>query len=140
MTANAYEHAHRLTIRECCPALSGFRADTAEKTGHLDCFKNGWIAGKPGDGIRFEVEASCIAAQYRKTIQKPALSALLVLDGDTQNAVLLDGNFTEDWGDCLYLEPILHHGQYSRHTIEIRAAETEHRTAAPFYLLSLLLA
>lgn len=75
MTANAYENAKRLTIREISPDLSGFRADTEEKTGHLDHFKNGWIGKRPGDRILFEVEASCIAIQYRKTIQKPALRA-----------------------------------------------------------------
>ena len=111
MTANFYEHARRLTIREISPLLSGFRADAAEKAGHLDCFKNGWIGQSPGDSIRFTVDASCIAVQYRKTVHRPALSARLVLDGDTERPMLLDGNFDQDWGDCLYLEPILHHGE-----------------------------
>lgn len=31
LTANAYENAQRLTLREACPALHGFRADTREK-------------------------------------------------------------------------------------------------------------
>lgn len=119
LTANAYEHARRLTIREASPQLLGFRADAREKTGHLDFFKNGWIGGKPGDAIRFEIEASCIAAQYRRTIQKPALAARLVLDGDTENAVLLDGNFDEDWDNCLALKPVLHHGRREKHTVEI---------------------
>ena len=39
LTANAYEHANCLTIREIAPQLIGFRADTQEKTGHLDFFK-----------------------------------------------------------------------------------------------------
>ena len=39
MTQNAYENARRLTIREISPELAGFRADTEEKTGHLDHFK-----------------------------------------------------------------------------------------------------
>ncbi|MFR2340934.1 MAG: hypothetical protein ACLS7X_16975 [Mediterraneibacter gnavus] len=46
MTDNAYERAQRLTIREICPRLDGFRADTNEKEGHLDHFKNGWIGSK----------------------------------------------------------------------------------------------
>ena len=48
MTENAYENAKRLTIREISPKLCGFHADTEEKTGHLDHFKNGWIGKKPG--------------------------------------------------------------------------------------------
>lgn len=138
MAANSYEHARRLTIREICPALNGFRADTEEKSGHLDCFKNGWIGQKPGDSIRFEVDASCIAVQYRKTIHHPALSALLVLDGDAP--ILLDGNFGEEWGDCLWLEPVLHGGQRGKHTVEITVTEAQGEGLTPFYLLSLIVA
>ena len=43
MTQNAYENARRLTIREISPELAGLRADTEEKTGHLDHFINGLI-------------------------------------------------------------------------------------------------
>lgn len=138
--ANAYERARRLTIRECSPLLSGFRADAEEKMGRLDFFKNGWIGKKPGDAIRFDVEASCIAVQYRKTVRRPALSVKLVLDGDTAHPVFLDGNFDEDWGDCLYLQPILHHGAQGSHTVEIVITETAAETPAPFYLLSLIIA
>ena len=140
LTANAYERARRLTIREITPVLSGFRVDTEEKKGHLDCFKNGWIGQEPGDTIRFEVEASCIAVQYRKTIQRPALSAKLVLDGDEEHPVLLDGNFDEDWGDCLYLQSLLHHGQQRSHTVEITITEEDGENSTPFYLLSLIIA
>lgn len=140
MTANAYQHARRLTIREVCPVLSGFRADPAEKAGRLDCFKNGWIGQRPGDSIRFEVESSCIAVQYRKTVLRPALSARLVLDGDADHPVFLEGNFREDWGDCLYLEPVLHHGRHGTHTVEITVADAPPGKRTPFYLLSLIIA
>lgn len=140
MTANAYERAQRLTIRETCPVLFGFRADPEEKKGHLDCFKNGWIGQKPGDSIRFQVECSCIAVQYRKTIHRPALTAQLVLDGDKNHPMLLDGNFQEDWGDCLWLEPVLHGGQHKEHTVEITVSEAQQEGLTPFYLLSLIVA
>lgn len=139
MTDNAYENARRLTIREISPALAGFRADTREKTGHLDHFKNGWIGKKAGDAIAFEVEASCIAVQYRKTIARPAVRAELVLDGNTKQKILLDGNFEEDWGDCLYLEPILHHGEKTRHTVKIVIPETESEEDTEFYLMALII-
>ena len=38
----------------------------------------------------------------------------LVLDGGAP--ILLDGNFQEDWGDCLWLEPVLHRGQREKLT------------------------
>ena len=140
MTQNAYENARRLTIREISPELAGFRADTEEKTGHLDHFKNGWIGKKPGDKVTFETEGSCIAVQYRKTIHKPALRAKLVLDGDRANEVLLDANFDKDWGDCLYLEPILHHGENKTHRVEIEILPDNNKDATPFYLMSLIVA
>lgn len=140
LTDNAYEHARRLTIREISPALFGFRADPEEKSGHLDCFKNGWIGRNPGDSIRFEVECTCIAVQYRKTVRRPALSAELVLDGGREHPVLLDGNSDEDWGDCLYLEPVLHHGRQGRHTVEVTITGAPLEDLTPFYLLSLVIA
>lgn len=140
LTANAYEDAKRLTIKEISPILEGFRADTEEKQGHLDCFKNGWIGKTAGDKITFEVEASCIAVQYKKTIKRPALRARLTLDGEKDHSIILDGNFEEDWGDCLYLQPILHHGIYKKHKIEIEIEDTQTKEKTPFYLMSLLIA
>lgn len=140
LTVNAYENACRLTIRESCPRLDGFRADTAEKLGHLDHWKNGWVGARPGDRITFTVDASCIAVQYRKTICRPALQAQLILDDDTAHPVLLDSNFDEDWGDCLYLQPILHHGECKNHTVELTILPSGAENATEFYLLSLIIA
>lgn len=141
MTANMYEHAKRLTIREISPQLIGFRTDTEEKTGHLDFFKNGWIGQKAGDRILFKVTCSCIGVQYRRTIKRPALCAKVVVDGDTEHAKILDGNFDEDWGDCLALEPVLHHGECKEHMVEITILDSQENTdITPFYLLSLIVA
>lgn len=140
MTANTYEHARRLTIREISPKLEGFRADPREKSGHLDHWKNGWIGKKPGDKITFSVDASCIAVQSRKTIRRPALRAQLVLDNDRAHPILLDGNFDEDWGDCLYLQPILHHGERKTHTVELTILPNTETNATEFYLMALITA
>ncbi len=140
MTANAYEHARRITVREVLPKLSGFHIDTEEKTGHLDIFKNGWIGSRPDDRISFEVEASCIGVQFRQTIARPALRARLILDGDEGRARILDGNFEADWRDSAQLIPILHHGERKKHRIEIEILDDHMEDAAPFYLMSLILA
>ncbi len=95
---------------------------------------------KAGDSIHFEVTASCIAVQYRKTIQLPAARAELVLDGDKEHAILLDGNFDEDWGDCLYLENVLHHGEKKIHTVDITILPEDVTDTTPFYLMSLIIA
>ena len=145
LTPNFYEHATRLTIRNCRPALSGFRPDPEEKKGHLDCFKNGWTAERAGDRIRFDVEGTCIAIQYRKSIRRPAPVARAIVDGDMATAIILDANFEENWGDCLYLVPVLHHGTPGRHTVEIEiieapSAELQEKGRSGFYLLSLITA
>lgn len=142
MTANAYERAKRLTIREISPYLQGFYTDTDEKMGRLDHFKNGWLGAHPGDRIRFEVEAANIAVQYRKTIKRPAMRAQLILDEDMERPILLDGNFDEDWGECLYLEPVLHHGENKQHTVEVIVLDidVQNTQTQPFYLMSLIIA
>ena len=140
ITANRYESAKRLTIANCSPRLLGFRTDTREKLGHLDHFKNGWIGTHAGDKIIFSVTASCIAVQYRKTVRRPAPIANLVLDGDEAHPILLDANFEEDWGECLYLQPVLHHGEEAEHTVEIIILDTVDNFKNDFYLMSLIIA
>ena len=140
LTANAYEHARRLDIRTLFPRLLGFRVDTARKAGYHDFFRNGWIGRWAGDRLEVRIECSCLAVQYRRTIGRPALSARLVLDGQEESAVLLDGNFDEDWGDCLALQPVLHHGEAGEHRIIVEIPETEEKNAAPFYLLAFIVA
>ena len=139
LTQNAYETAKRLTIKNSNPELMGFRVDAKEKMGHLDFFKNGWMAKRKGDKIRFEVEASCIAIQYKKTIKRPAPVAKLTIDGEDEHSVLLDGNFDKDWGDCLFLQKIMHHQPKMKHQIEIEIVEGDETIQTPFYILSLII-
>lgn len=138
MTSNAYERSSILTIANASPKLDGFLVDTEEKRGHLDFFKNGWIGRKMGDAIHFTLEASCIAVQYRKTIHRPAPVAQLILDGDRSHPITLDGNFDEDWGDCLYLQTILHHGKRKKHQIDIEIIKGDDGLESVFYLMSLI--
>ncbi|MFP3155370.1 SGNH/GDSL hydrolase family protein [Lachnospiraceae bacterium ZAX-1] len=138
ITANAYEKAQLLNITNCFPKLSGFFVDAQEKQGHLDIFKNGWIGKKQGDRICFELECACIAVQYRKTIQQPSPVARLKLDGT--DTFILDGNFEETWGDCLYLGDILHQGVSKTHTVEIEIIQATMEDKVPFYLTALIVA
>ena len=85
---------------------------------------------------------SCIAVQYRKTVSRPSCRAQLIIDENRENPIFLDGNFEEDWGDCLYLEPVLHHGRKGSHTIEIEILPQEEtgKEITPFYLMALIIA
>lgn len=137
LTENAYEHSRLIQIQDNEAILDGFLVDPIEKKGMLDIFKNGWTAAYTNDKISFEIECSCLAVQYRKSIQQPVPKAKAVIDGDEAHAVILDGNFTEDWGDCLYLEPLLHHAEKKVHRIEIIVTDAKD-IVRPFYLVSLI--
>lgn len=137
LTENAYEHSRLIQIQDNEAILDGFLVDPIEKKGMLDIFKNGWTAAHTNDKISFEIECSCLAVQYRKSVQQPVPKAKAVIDGDEAHAVILDGNFTEDWGGCLYLEPLLHHAEKKVHRIEIIVTDAKD-IVRPFYLVSLI--
>lgn len=137
LTENAYEHSRLIQIQDNEAILDGFLVDSIEKKGMLDIFKNGWTAAHTNDKISFEIECSCLAVQYRKSVQQPVPKAKAVIDGDEAHAVILDGNFTEDWGDCLYLEPLLHHAEKKVHRIEITVTDAKD-IVRPFYLVALI--
>ena len=137
LTENAYEHSRLIQIQDNEAILDGFLVDPIEKKGMLDIFKNGWTAAHTNDKISFEIECSCLAVQYRKSVQQPVPKAKAVIDGDEAHAVILDGNFTEDWGDCLYLEPLLNHAEKKVHRIEITVTDAKD-IVRPFYPVSLI--
>lgn len=137
LTENAYEHSRLIQIQDNEAILDGFLVDPIEKKGMIDIFKNGWTAAHTNDKISFEIECSCLAVQYRKSVQQPVPKAKAVIDGDEAHAVILDGNFTEDWGDCLYLEPLLHHAEKKVHKIEITVTDAKD-IVRPFYLVALI--
>ena len=137
ITANAYQNSVRYQVYNSKPELMGFVADTEEQWHITDIFKRGFIGQKKGDAIRFEIEGTGIAVQYRKSVKHPACVAKVVLDGDEANALTLDGNFDETWGDCLYITTVAKHIEDRVHTVEITITEGD-ETMVPFYLVSVI--
>lgn len=137
ITANAYQDSVRYQVYNSKPELNGFVADTEEQWHITDTFKRGFIGTKKGDAIRFEIEGTGIAVQYRKSVKHPACVAKVVLDGDEANAQVLDGNFDETWGDCLYITTVAKHIEDKKHTVEITVAEGD-EAKVPFYLVSVI--
>lgn len=137
ITANAYQNSVRYQVYNSAPVLSGFVADTEEQYHITDIFKRGFIGKKKGDSIRFEIQGSGIAVQYRKSVKHPACVAEVVLDGDKANAMVLDGNFDETWGDCLYITTVAQHIEDKKHTVEITVTEGD-ESMVPFYLVSVI--
>lgn len=138
LTDNHYQNCIRLQNGNSAPVLDGFVADKTPQRLVLDGFRNGWSAKRRGAKIMFEAEGSEIAVQYRKTIHQPAPVAAAVVDGDVQNAVVLDANFEETWGDCLFMQNLLVHGENRKHTVEIMLTETHENDESEFYLISLI--
>lgn len=62
------------------------------------------------------------------------------MDGQEEQAVILDGNFEETLGDCLFLQKIMHHGEEKVHTVDIEIIEAHEDDKSTFYLLSLITA
>ena len=137
ITANAYQDSVRYQNYNSAPELSGFVADPEEQNHITDIFKRGFIGKKTGDSIRFEIEGTGIAVQYRKSVKHPACVAKVVLDGEEATAMELNGNFEETWGDCLYITTVAKRLEEKTHTVEITITEGE-EGMVPFYLVSVI--
>lgn len=139
LTLNRYEHARRFRNQDIQPLRShGFIMDEEAQKEITEIFKKGWMASEKGAEISFRVNASCIALQYRKTIQHPAPKAIAFLDGEEEKSILLDGDFEENWGDCLYLQILCENREKADHEVTIRLVEAKAEDVLPFYLVSLL--
>ncbi|MCR4788579.1 MAG: SGNH/GDSL hydrolase family protein [Lachnospiraceae bacterium] len=143
ITENAYEDSFRIknynmTGPDHSVKLEGFEPDLHKKEDFLDIFSSGFTASKKGDSITFRVYGSGLAAQYKKTVELPAPVAKAVIDGDEENAVILDANFDETWGDCLYLQVLGRHMELKEHEVKITLIETHEDDKVPFYLTSLI--
>ncbi len=139
LTENAYETSVRYRngnakVLEC----TGFEKDPTIQNHITEIFRNGWTASSKGAKIAFDVPGSCLAVQYRKTMQLPAPIAELIVDGDEDHPYTLDANFDETWGDKLVLDTILDHGPAGSHRVEIRIRETHSDDKLPFYLVSVI--
>lgn len=138
LTKNQYEHSIRCQNHNSEPVMEGFAIDDTPQEHITQMFRRGFTAWNTGDTITFDVEGTGIAVQYRKSVRKPAPIARVTVDGDEASSVILDANFQEDWGDCLYIDTILSHGENRHHRVEIEITESHEHDAVPFYLVSVI--
>lgn len=128
-------NSYRYDSRNTNPVCEGFRKDTQKQNGITDVFKNGYSAKQVGDSILFTVEGTAISLQYQKTNRQKAPKAIAILDGDEKNAISLDANFPNGWGDWLYLHDLKGNLKEGKHTVEVRITEEGEN---PFYLVSVI--
>jgi hypothetical protein len=136
VTKNRYFNSMRHNGKSSEPVLKGFVKDIKTKQNQWDVFRYGWTAHEEGSSITFELEASRIAIQYCKYAIHPAPIAQVVIDKEESKAVVLDANFDETWGNCLYLQDITNTEDYQKHSVTItiiKAAE-----GVEFYLASII--
>lgn len=138
VTLNRYENSVCYQNLNSTYILKGFELDHTPKEDIRDIFKNGFTASEEGSKIILHVEGTGIVVQYRKTIQRPTPVASIVIDGDRNNLQILDGNFNEDWGDCLFMQTIAQGLEDKEHVIEIDIIETHESDKLPFYLVSVV--
>ena len=163
LVSDEYENSLRIDNRTADADPDGFEPDLTPQTDITDCFRNGWKATRKGAKIGFTVYGSSLAVQFRRTIQGPAPVARAVVDGDENNAVILDGNYDQTWGDWLALTTIAEHIAGGEHRLEIEiireagegaagetaksaaadgdaAADAAEGAAQPFELISVIVA
>lgn len=141
VSENAYENSVRYqndNSENIMTENSGFTADTQPQNDIREIFRRGWTADKKGAHIGFDIEGSCIGVQYRKSVVQPTCIARAVIDGDEDNAKILDGNFEETWGDSLHLDTLAEHLPFGKHHVEIELIETHEDDKVPFYLVSVI--
>lgn len=140
LTFNAYEGSVRHQNYNSRPTLNGFEKDSIPQNDIREIFRNGWTSDRKGSTIKFEVECSCIAAQYRKSVIQPTPIAKAIVDGDEENAIILDGNFEQTWGDSIHITTLAKHLSKGKHTVEIKIETTHDDDKVPFYLVSIITA
>lgn len=137
LTKNAYEKARIYQNNDSNFIAKGFTCDHSKKEDIRDIFKLGWYGDKKGDTLIFYLEGSEIAIQYRKTIQKPAPKAKVFIN-ENETDIILDANFEETWGDCLFTQPIIIHGEYRVYQIKVQIVESPKDILLPFYISSVI--
>lgn len=138
VTLNRYETAVRYRNKDIDAVTSDFEKDLSKQENITDCFKYGWSSTKPCSKLVFEIEGSEIAVQYRKSMSGKSCTAKVIIDDDENNAVNLDGNFDEDWGDKLELTVIAENLPKTKHKVTIITEDKEAKV--PFYVVSVIAA
>lgn len=140
VTKNRYMDSIRYNNKNIQPTLNGFTPDLVTQERITDIFRNGFKARRIGDTIHFEVTGGMISVQYCKTIKRIAPIAKAVIDGDEENPIILDANFEQTWGDCLYLQDLLVAGENKLHTLDITITNVDESSDIDFYLVSVIVA
>lgn len=138
LTPNGYENSVRLQNRNYKAELEGFTEETSPQEHITQMFHYGYEASNKGDRIIFKAKCSSVSVQFRKSVNKPTPIAKVTVDGDENTSKILDGNFEETWGDCLYTETVCEHIENKEHEVVVEIIEAHDNDVVPFYLVSVI--
>ena len=137
ITKNRYESSVRYRNKNMVvKTAKNFVEDTSVQEHITHIFKNGWMFSEEGAYIEVEVDATCLGIQYRRTIQHPAPSMKVLVDG--KEVTVLNGEFDETWGDLIALETIFENEEKAKHTVRLELVNVHEDDKLPFYLVSFL--
>lgn len=136
ITRNRFENSYMINSAEVGVVKYKFESDLRESADTTDVFKRGWYADVKGAYIECEVVGTNIAIQYRKSIKKPVPFASVFIDDC--NVAVLDGNFEEEWGDCLFLQTVAMDLEKGNHKVHIEIMDVDEENITPFYIVSLI--
>ena len=141
ITPNRYEYSVKYDNRNAdavIRSMQGFTPDITPRRAVRDCFRYGYSAREKGGFVEYEVEGTCIAVQFRRTINLPAPVARVTVDGDEANSVILDANFDQTWGDFLALTDVYVSDRPGKHRVRIEVIESHPDDKGDFYLAGII--
>lgn len=103
----------------------------------VEAVVDGADASAVAEAIVDKADTSAVAETIVDKADTSAVAEAIV-DGAGTSAVTLDGNFDEDWGDCLALTEVLDQERRGRHRLTVTLKETHPSEAGPFYLVSVI--
>ena len=72
-------------------------------------------------------------------MKRPAPVVIAVVDGNKDEAVVIDSAFDETWGDLLDIRQIFLHREKAKHTLEIELIDDKDGKAVPFNIVSVII-
>jgi lysophospholipase L1-like esterase len=140
LTSNKYAASKRIRneVARCDDFKSEFvTVDEREQAGPRDCFKKGIIFNQAGAYIQTKLDFRGLSVQFCKAPDKNSPICGLYIDGE--RAAILDGNFEEKWGDCLYLQDICYNSEKASHEVKIIVEDYPENCLQNFYFVSFII-
>lgn len=110
--------------------------DDSEQYGVKDCFKKGIIFDSNNAILETELEFKGLFVQYKRYCDRKAPKCNLYIDEKLVD--VLDGNFDEDWGDCLYMKFIAEYDDNKTHKLKFEIEQFDSIINDRFYLVSVI--